>query len=435
MSHSKVWRPICQRLLLYNKNFFYDILFSNISCLKLYNKVMTSKTDNYYKDMAPVNFFSDIFNSKYLQKVPEDWYVVITDVMDSTKAIEQGRYKDVNIAGGMAAIAICNAFNDMDFPFIFGGDGITFLIPENTHKLVRDILYSTKLKVKELFDLGLRTGIVPVRDLIAQGHDLTIAKLKISEYYNQAIISGSGIEHAEYLIKQKITRNPYLIYGTSDLSVVADFTGFTCRWRDIHSNKGETISTIIKIRKESNIDEETLFSEIAGKIHDIFGDVSEYHPLTKETLHPANTKEYLVKEAKVTSGKRKGLLFNLKLLRVYFELSATKLAMKYNLKIKSLWYELNNLKQYEILSADFRKFDGMLKMILRCTPESRQKWQDYLEELYINNKIFYGVHISDRALMTCILHTGSKREVHFIDGADGGYALAAKQLKQQMKNI
>src|SRR5688500_13136237 len=126
---------------------------------------MTIKSDNFYKDMQPVNFFSDIFNSRYLHKVPDDWYVVITDVTDSTIAIEQGRYKDVNIAGGIAAIAISNAFNDMDFPFIFGGDGITFLIPESIHKHVRDILYNTKIKVKELFDLSLRTGMVPVRDL------------------------------------------------------------------------------------------------------------------------------------------------------------------------------------------------------------------------------------------------------------------------------
>ena len=34
--------------------------------------------------------------------------------------------------------------------------------------------------------------------------------------------------------------------------------------------------------------------------------------------------------------------------------------------------------------------------------------------------------------MTCLMHVGSAREVHFIDGADGGYALAAKMLKGQV---
>lgn len=396
---------------------------------------MTIKSDNFYKKMEPVNFFSDIFNSKYLHKVPDNWYLVITDVMDSTRAIEQGRYKDVNIAGGMAAIAISNAFNDMDFPFIFGGDGITFLIPDTIHNQVRDILYNTKIKVKELFDLSLRTGTVPVIDLLEKGHDLTIAKLKISQYYNQAIISGSGIEYAETLIKQKGTNNPYLIYGTNDLSVVADFTGFTCRWKDILSNKGETISTIIKIRKQDDINEVTMFSEITLKMNEIFGEESEYHPLTQENLQLANTGEYLAKESRVISGRTKGINYMFRLLNIFFQLFGTKIAMKYNLKLKSYWYELNKLKQYQILSADFRKFDGMLKMILRCTSESRQKWQDYLESLYGDNKIFYGIHVSNRALMTCILHSGSKREVHFIDGADGGYALAAKQLKQQIRIV
>ncbi|MEP0899817.1 DUF3095 family protein [Nodosilinea sp. FACHB-13] len=39
----------------------------------------------------------------------------------------------------------------------------------------------------------------------------------------------------------------------------------------------------------------------------------------------------------------------------------------------------------------------------------------------------------DRALMTCLVFERSGREVHFVDGADGGYALAAKPLKEKLK--
>jgi hypothetical protein len=51
--------------------------------------------------------------------VPVDWYAVITDVVNSSEAIEAGRYKEVNTAGVLAAMGISNLRNDMDFPFLF----------------------------------------------------------------------------------------------------------------------------------------------------------------------------------------------------------------------------------------------------------------------------------------------------------------------------
>lgn len=48
----------------------------------------------------------------------------------------------------------------------------------------------------------------------------------------------------------------------------------------------------------------------------------------------------------------------------------------------------------------------------------------------------YGLHQSDSALMTCSLFSLEESEhIHFIDGSDGGYALAARQLKQQLAEI
>lgn len=72
-------------------------------------------------------------------------------------------------------------------------------------------------------------------------------------------------------------------------------------------------------------------------------------------------------------------------------------------------------------------------MVVACTTEDRVKLEEYLESLYREDKIFYGVHVSDRALMTCLIHLVSGSEVHFVDTADGGYAMAAKMMKEQMK--
>jgi hypothetical protein len=37
--------------------------------------------------------------------------------------------------------------------------------------------------------------------------------------------------------------------------------------------------------------------------------------------------------------------------------------------------------------------------------------------------------------MTCLVFSLAGDHVHFIDGADGGYALAAKQMKQQNASL
>ena len=37
--------------------------------------------------------------------------------------------------------------------------------------------------------------------------------------------------------------------------------------------------------------------------------------------------------------------------------------------------------------------------------------------------------------MTCLVFGYDNRHVHFVDGAEGGYAMAARELKQRLKNL
>jgi len=61
--------------------------------------------------------------------VPDDWLVVVSDIKGSTKAIESGRYKEINILGGSSIIAVLNCIKNVEIPFVFGGDGESFVIP------------------------------------------------------------------------------------------------------------------------------------------------------------------------------------------------------------------------------------------------------------------------------------------------------------------
>ena len=80
-----------------------------------------------------------------------------------------------------------------------------------------------------------------------------------------------------------------------------------------------------------------------------------------------------------------------------------------------------------------KKFDDIIRMVLDGTVEQIHEMKDFLENLYRQDEIYYGVHESPQALMTCLVEGLADGEhIHFIDGSDGGYAMAAKNMKAQM---
>jgi len=83
-------------------------------------------------------------------------------------------------------------------------------------------------------------------------------------------------------------------------------------------------------------------------------------------------------------------------------------------------------------NTDFRKFDELLRMVVDLTDAEFKLVREYLERERAVGSVAYGLHRAPAALMTCLVRSYSGDHVHFIDGADGGYALAAKQLKLQL---
>jgi len=54
-----------------------------------------------------------------------------------------------------------------------------------------------------------------------------------------------------------------------------------------------------------------------------------------------------------------------------------------------------------------------------------------LQQQLKSRQLLYGLHVADRAHMTCLVFDYSGRHLHFIDGADGGLFLAAKAFKER----
>ena len=140
---------------------------------------------NFYNDLKTIEEFSKIMEDKNFSKVPNDWHILVCDIKDSTKAIEEGKYKQVNFVAALSIIGVLNIDDKLDFPYIFGGDGSSLIIPSSLVEKSKKVLIEAKKIAKDSFDLELRIGIVSIKEIEKRGFLIEICKHKISENYLQ----------------------------------------------------------------------------------------------------------------------------------------------------------------------------------------------------------------------------------------------------------
>ncbi len=102
--------------------------------------VTSGNSNLFYNGLAPFHDFAEFVEFDAYEPVPDDWIVMIADVQGSTRAIEEGHYKDVNMVGAASITAVLNTCGDIEVPFVFGGDGGTVVVPGSLRKAACDAL-------------------------------------------------------------------------------------------------------------------------------------------------------------------------------------------------------------------------------------------------------------------------------------------------------
>jgi hypothetical protein len=390
--------------------------------MKAHEVVMTTATSNerFFELIPAITNLTEITSTEHYHEIPDDWYVALTDIVNSTAAIEKGKYKDVNSIAAAAITALINRVPGIDLPFIFGGDGATILLPPSVIHEAWNSMLATQQMARESFGLELRAGLIPVRDILDAGYTIRVARLKMSNNFSQAIFTGGGTAYAEKLLKDPTKTDKYLIRGSGKYE--ADFSGFECRWNAVRSPHGETISLLIQAQSTAE-NSSGLYREILEKIEVIYGDRARRNPITTQNLRLKWNPFAFWTEARIKHNDTS--------LRQLFKIAWGTLKGRF-----AITFNIQNWSTYPqmlIEAIDNEKFDDMIRMIISGTTQQRQQLRDYLEAQRQLGHLVYGIHVAHEALVTCIVYDYFGRQVHFVDATDGGYALAAKELKAQLK--
>jgi hypothetical protein len=376
---------------------------------------MTSKY--FYQNLKPFRHFETAFNNNNFTPVPKDWVVVITDIKSSTKSIEAGKYKDVNTVGAASIAAAHNAIKDLDFPYVFGGDGATMIIPSEYEDETLDELAALQTLSHETFNLSLRIGKVSVEEIFNAGGSISIAKYSLTPEKSIAFFRGGGLNIAEEKIKTDEER--YCIQRI--YTKPPNLNKLSCRWNSIPSQKGKILSLIVLSRQQPHT---PTYHHILTQLKTIYSnDLDTANPVKNTQLHYKNVAACIQSEK---------LLHKTILSKGFFNRLVS-------ITTAVFLFKFNFLKQYkESISShsDYRKFDDMLRMVIDCDNQQLERIHQLLSDLYQQGKVYYGTHVSEHALMTCFVSsTAAGQHIHFIDGGDGGYAIATKQLKKQIRTV
>lgn len=370
----------------------------------------------FYKDLPALAEFGDVANPSRYAPAPASWLLVITDVEGSTKAIEAGRYKDVNALGVASIVAIQNACPGVDLPFVFGGDGATLLCPASKRSALESAIRGLQQRAKQGFGLGMRGGIVPVSTLRDAGFDVLVARFAASEHASFAMLAGSGISEGEKWVKDKVRGAEFAV---AEGPIKADFEGFECRWKPIPAQNGEMLSVLVQALGKDREGLTQVYRQVIANFERILE--GDGRPVATSNLELGDSLDDFDSELKLRgkgTATAVGMLAKNRIGQNSMNTGKTRLG-----------FNGREYRREVAANTDFRKFDETLRMVIDVSAAQKEALVSFLEAERQAKRLIYGVHSAESALMTCVVREHKGNHVHFVDGANGGYALAAKQLK------
>lgn len=378
-----------------NRDFYSDLLVHKLSVRKLVAK-------------------KSLFN-----EVPQNWHILVSDIRDSTSAIQDGHHHEVNLVATGSVIAVLNqAFKSgIRVPFFFGGDGSILIIPEDLLDKSLTVLSKHRINSFNNFGLDLRIGNVSVSEVYNQNLELKIARTQITNLLNIPLVLGKGLQYAEKKIKENEDKQEHNLD-----SVELDLTGMECKWDKIEPprNDHEVISLIIDGCESE--DPNLVYSKVLKKIDKIYGNPIQRKPITAAKLKLKASLRQIRAEMRAKLGKSDPTY----LIKNWLMGRFGKIYLKKTIAGRNYVQKLVEL-------TDNLTIDGRINTVMAGTSSQRESLLEYLDKLEKTSKIRYGYHVSHQSILSCyVWDVQTDDHIHFVDGGNGGYTRAARNLKAKL---
>jgi hypothetical protein len=207
----------------------------------------------------------------------------------------------------------------------------------------------------------------------------------------------------------------------------ADLTGLSCRWKPVPSQRGVIQSVLVNMRP--GVADSTL-DDVLTKLDAILdGDTASANPIHVSEMGYKSVFELVREERRLYTSIWSSAFFK-NILEIIYAVAVFKYGFP------ALFFDAGRYASAIDKHSDFRKFDDQLRMVPDCTTEQEEAIRDYLRALASHGDIVHGIHASSTAVMTCFVYGMSDGEhIHFVDGGDGGYAMAAREYKARLARV
>jgi hypothetical protein len=385
-------------------------------------------SDNFYKNLkASETSLPELLRRGGFVDVPGDWFVIVADVKNSTAAVNAGHHNDVNLVAASSLLVPLNIAKDagVEIPFFFTGDGGTVLVPP---VLLKEVLVGLNIHNANSirnFNLELHSGSLSVESIRQSGHSLKMAKVRFGKNMSKAVVIGNGLQYAETIIKGPAQSDETNISGPNMLNL----DGLECRWDRIKPPVAENEVVCYLIEGINPELQAEVYADVLQRMDEIFGTQEKRNPISFERLRLLLSVNKIKREMIARFGKWKQSYLATTFLKTFLG----RLYFKFNWKINNLRGQ-EYLKQV-VTNADILTIDGRINTIISATRDKQNSFIQYLTQLEQMDRLVFGHFISRESVMTCYIQNRNENHIHFVDGADGGYTEAAKELKGKRRKL
>ncbi len=380
----------------------------------------TAAAADFFAGLPVLRSTAHTFDTTRYAAAPDDAWLVVTDIVDSTRAVAAGEHKTINFVAALAIAGLKNLCAPTLLPFLFGGDGSVVLVPAAWADESRRVLARLRGLAQREFGQQLRIAMVPVSALRARGSDLRVGRYEPTPGNSFGVFDGGGVAALDAAMKGRgdaaLQAESQIDPALDDAGPV-DLTGLSCRWNALSSRNGKMLTLIVQDAVRP--------AEVHARVMQLAGQRGDPSPARVDDVLPAWPPRDFMLEARARRGA--GLL-GLSALEVLLRALITRLVFAIGRPIGR--FEPARYLAQVATNTDFCKHDATLSFVVDCAHDGIAPIRAYLDACSARGELRYGMGLSDTALMTCLVTSATDGlHVHFVDGGDGGYTLAAQALR------